>query len=85
MVGLVVGLSGFYLLKNLRENSLFLSHSYITLPAILALASAAFLVVSGFLGYWLSLRDSTFLQGLVRFVHMCECGNLCVHHCLDCS
>ncbi|XP_068558424.1 tetraspanin 37 [Cebidichthys violaceus] len=68
VVGLVVGLSGVYLLKNLRQSSLFFSHSYVTLPAIFALASAAFLVASGCLGSWLSLRDSTFLQGL--FVYL---------------
>ncbi|XP_075964802.1 tetraspanin 37 [Anarhichas minor] len=78
VVGLVVGLSGLYLLKNLRENSLFFSHSYITLPAILALASAAFLVASGLLGSWLSLRDSTFLQGL--FVYL-----LVMVLCLECT
>ncbi|XP_034418608.1 tetraspanin 37 isoform X2 [Cyclopterus lumpus] len=65
VVGLVVGLSGVYLLKNLRQSSVFLSHSYITLPAILALASAAFLLASWGLGFWVSLRDSTFLQGLL--------------------
>ncbi|XP_039642824.1 tetraspanin 37 isoform X2 [Perca fluviatilis] len=65
VVGLVVGLSGVYLLMNYRQSSLFLSHSYITLPAVLALASAAFLLVSGCLGSWLSLRESTFLQGLL--------------------
>ncbi|XP_070697800.1 tetraspanin 37 [Pempheris klunzingeri] len=68
VVGLVVGLSGVYLLMKYRQSSLFFSQSYITLPAVLALASAASLVASGCLGSWLSLRDSTFLQGL--FVYL---------------
>uniref|UniRef100_A0A8P4G909 Tetraspanin n=1 Tax=Dicentrarchus labrax TaxID=13489 RepID=A0A8P4G909_DICLA len=68
VLGLVVGLSGVYLLMNYRQRSLFFSHAYITLPAVFALASAVFLVVSGCLGSWLSLRDSTFLQGL--FVYL---------------
>ncbi|XP_029282457.1 tetraspanin 37 isoform X1 [Cottoperca gobio] len=68
VVGLVVCLSGVYLLMNYRQNTLFLSHSYISLPAILALASAALLYACGCIGSWLSLRDSTFLQGL--FVYL---------------
>ncbi|XP_044023781.1 tetraspanin 37 [Siniperca chuatsi] len=68
VVGLVVGLSGVYLLMKYRQSSLFFSHTYITLPAVLALASAVFLLASGCLGTWLSLRDSTFLQGL--FVYL---------------
>lgn len=66
VVGLVVGLSGFYLLMKYKQSNLFFSDSYITLTAIFALASTAFLLVSGCLGSWLSFRDSTFLQGLVR-------------------
>lgn len=76
VVGLVVGLSGVYLLLNYRNSSLFLSQSYITLPAFFALASAAFQLVSGCLGSWLSLRESTFLQGL--FVYL-----LVVVFCLE--
>ncbi|XP_022606309.1 tetraspanin-3-like isoform X1 [Seriola dumerili] len=78
VVGLVVGLSGVYLLMKYRHSSLFFSHTYITMPAILALTSAAFLLASGFLGSWLSLRDSTFLQGL--FVYL-----LVVVFCLESS
>uniref|UniRef100_A0A4W6E1D9 Tetraspanin 37 n=1 Tax=Lates calcarifer TaxID=8187 RepID=A0A4W6E1D9_LATCA len=48
------------------QNSLYFSNAYIILPAVFALASAAFLLASGCLGSWLSLRDSTCLQGLVR-------------------
>ncbi|XP_034714325.1 tetraspanin 37 [Etheostoma cragini] len=68
VVGLVVGLSGVYLLMNYKQSSLFLTHSYIPLPAFLALVSAAFLLVSACLGFWLSFRDSIFLQGL--FVYL---------------
>ncbi|XP_036981245.1 tetraspanin 37 isoform X1 [Acanthopagrus latus] len=68
VVGLVVGLSGVYLLMKYRQSSLFFSHTYITLPAIFALSSAAVLVVTGCLGSWLSLKDSTCLQGL--FVYL---------------
>ena len=72
MVGLVVGLSGVYLLMKYRQSSLFFSHTYITLPAIFALSSAAVLVVTGCLGSWLSLKDSTCLQGLVcSYVDIC--------------
>ena len=67
VVGLVVGLSGVYLLMKYRHSSLFFTHIYIILPAVFALASAVFLLAAGCLGSWLSLRDSTFLQGLVRF------------------
>lgn len=73
VVGLVVGLSGVYLLMKYRQSSLFFSHTYITLPAVFALSSAAFLVATGCLGSWLSIKDSTFLQGLVR---------LCVDTCM---
>ncbi|KAA8581985.1 hypothetical protein FQN60_008725 [Etheostoma spectabile] len=66
VVGLVVGLSGVYLLLNYTQSSLFLTHSYIPLPAFLALASAAFLLASGCLGFWLSFKDSTFRQGLLE-------------------
>nr|XP_046267989.1 tetraspanin 37 isoform X2 [Scatophagus argus] len=65
VVGLVVGLSGVYLLMNYRQSSLFFSHNYITVPAFFALTSAVFLVVSGGLGTWLSFRDCRFLQGLL--------------------
>ncbi|XP_039993008.1 tetraspanin 37 isoform X3 [Xiphias gladius] len=59
-----------------RQSSCFFSHIYITMPAILALASAALLLASGCLGSWLSIRDSTFLQGL--FVYL-----LVVVFCLE--
>ncbi|KAF0044044.1 hypothetical protein F2P81_003202 [Scophthalmus maximus] len=65
VLGLVVGLSGVYLLMKYKQCSLYFSSSYITMPAILALTSAAFLLASGFLGSWLSIRDSTCLQGLL--------------------
>uniref|UniRef100_UPI0037E8367B tetraspanin 37 n=1 Tax=Semicossyphus pulcher TaxID=241346 RepID=UPI0037E8367B len=78
VAGLVVGLSGIYLLLNYRHDSLFFSHNLITLPAILAISSAAVLVVSGCLGSGRSIRDSTFIQGL--FVYL-----LVVIFCLECT
>ncbi|XP_071772021.2 tetraspanin 37 [Centroberyx gerrardi] len=68
LAGLVVGLSGVYLLLNCRQSNLFFSHTYIVLPAVLALTSAAFLLVSGGLGCWVSTRKSVCLQGL--FVYL---------------
>lgn len=49
----------------------------------LALTSAGFLVVVGCIGFWLGFRDSTFLQGLVRFC-VWLLSVLYVHQCLDC-
>lgn len=80
-MGLMVGLSGVYLLMVYRQASLFFAHTYITLTAVLALASAVFIVVGACLGSWLSLRNSTCLQGLVRFV----CGSLSVQQALGCT
>ncbi|KAM3870954.1 tetraspanin 37 [Diretmus argenteus] len=68
LAALMVGLSGVYLLVNCMKNSLFFSHSYIILPGILAIASGAFLLVSGGFGYWVSVRDSVVLQGV--FVYL---------------
>lgn len=68
VMGLVVGLSGVYLLMKYRHSSLFFSHTYIMLPAVLALTSAVFLVASGCLGSLLSYKNSSFLQGL--FVYL---------------
>ncbi|XP_035806602.2 tetraspanin 37 isoform X1 [Amphiprion ocellaris] len=76
VVGLVVGLSGVYLLMKYSKSSLFFSQVYITLPAVLTLTSAAFLLATGCLGSWLSLRDSSCLQGL--FVYL-----LVVIFCLE--
>ncbi|KAG7238041.1 hypothetical protein INR49_031395 [Caranx melampygus] len=78
VMGLVLGLGGAYLLMKYSHSSLFFSHAYITMPAILALISAGFLLVSGCLGSLLSLKDSTFLQGL--FVYL-----LVVVFCLESS
>ncbi|KAL1022012.1 hypothetical protein UPYG_G00021060 [Umbra pygmaea] len=68
LVGLVEGLSAVYLLLNYSHSSLFFSHTYIILPACLALASAAFLLVSGGLGLGVSLRVSTCLQALFLYL-----------------
>ncbi|XP_029516434.1 tetraspanin 37 isoform X4 [Oncorhynchus nerka] len=65
VAGLVVGLSGMYLLLNYRHNGIFFTHTYIILPACLALASATLLLASGGLGIWVSLRKSALLQGVV--------------------
>ncbi|XP_060919492.1 tetraspanin 37 isoform X1 [Labrus mixtus] len=76
VVGLVVGLSGFYLLLDYRQSSIYFSHIYIILPAVLALCSAVLLVVSGFLGSLKRIEDSPILQGL--FVYL-----LVVVFCLE--
>ncbi|XP_055785873.1 uncharacterized protein LOC129859783 isoform X3 [Salvelinus fontinalis] len=65
LAGLMVGLSGMYLLLNYRHNGLFFAHTYIILPACLALVSATLLLASGGLGIWVSLRKSALLQGVV--------------------
>lgn len=79
LMGLLVALSGFYLLLFYGKSSLFFTHRYIILPAVFALVSAAVLVVVGCLGSLLSFRDSIFLQGLVRIclllsLHALVCG-----------
>ncbi|XP_045063843.1 tetraspanin 37 isoform X2 [Coregonus clupeaformis] len=65
LAGLMVGLSGMYLLLNYRHNGLFFAHTYIILPACLSLASATLLLASGGLGIWVSLRKSAWLQAVV--------------------
>lgn len=64
----MVALSGVYLLLKYKQSSLFFSHSYIALPVLFIFASAAFLLASGFLGSWVSIRDSVCLQGM--FVYL---------------
>lgn len=66
VVGLVLAMGGIYLLMMHRHYSLFFSQNYIILSAVFTLCSAAFLLCTGFLGTWLSLKDSRCLQGLVR-------------------
>ena len=66
LVALVVGLSGVYLLLNYNQNGLFFSHMYIILPGVLALTSAACLLASGVLGCWVTMRESVWLQAVVR-------------------
>lgn len=68
VVGLAVILGGVYLVLNYRQSISFFSHTYIILPAVLALCSAGLLVVSGFMGSCQSRKDSPFLQGL--FVYL---------------
>uniref|UniRef100_A0A8C7GLZ2 Tetraspanin 37 n=1 Tax=Oncorhynchus kisutch TaxID=8019 RepID=A0A8C7GLZ2_ONCKI len=61
-----------YLLLNYRHNGIFFTHTYIILPACLALASATLLLASGGLGIWVSLRKSALLQGVVSVcVYLC--------------
>ncbi|KAJ8374783.1 hypothetical protein SKAU_G00053630 [Synaphobranchus kaupii] len=66
--GLVMGLSGVYLLLNFKHNMLFFRDIYIILPAILAVVNAAALLSSGGIGCWVSMRDSTCLQAV--FVYL---------------
>ncbi|XP_015243281.1 PREDICTED: tetraspanin-3-like [Cyprinodon variegatus] len=68
VVGLVLAMGGIYLLMTHRHYSLFFSQNYIILSAVFTLCSAAFLLCTGFLGTWLSLKDSRCLQGL--FVYL---------------
>ncbi|XP_036006924.1 tetraspanin 37 [Fundulus heteroclitus] len=68
VVGLVLAMGGVYLLMKYRHYSLFFTQTYILLPVAFTLCSAALLLGTGFLGTWLSLRDSRCLQGL--FVYL---------------
>uniref|UniRef100_A0A3B5M443 Uncharacterized protein n=1 Tax=Xiphophorus couchianus TaxID=32473 RepID=A0A3B5M443_9TELE len=68
VVGMVMAMSGVSLLMKYRHYSLFFSQTYILLPVVFTTCSAAFLLFTGFLGTWLSLRDSRCLQGL--FVYL---------------
>ncbi|XP_041828731.1 tetraspanin 37 isoform X1 [Melanotaenia boesemani] len=68
VVGLAVGLSGVYLLMKYRQNSLFFSQPYITLPGILALCSAALLIFTGRFGLCINFRNSPCLQGLFIYL-----------------
>lgn len=85
-MGVLLGVMGIYLLMNYRQTSLFFSHTYVNLPVVIALASGVFLVVGGCLGSWLSLRDSTCLQGLVRFcVWLSVCASVFGLSIIKCS
>ncbi|KAJ0008623.1 hypothetical protein NQD34_016038 [Periophthalmus magnuspinnatus] len=70
LVGLAVAVVGVYLLLTFREKSttFFSPSSYMTLPFFATFATAAFLLVSGFLGSWVSTRDSICLQGLFFYL-----------------
>lgn len=76
VVGVVVGMSGFYLYIHYIHTSLFFSGSYITLPSIVVLTSALLSLMIGVFGSWLSVQNSTCVQGL--FVYM-----LVVSFCLQ--
>ncbi|CAL8284156.1 unnamed protein product [Lota lota] len=68
VVGLVVALGGLYLLLNFSESRPFFSHYYIVLPGVVALSTAALLLVSGVIGCMAATRTSVFLQGV--FVYL---------------
>ncbi|XP_036377724.1 tetraspanin 37 isoform X2 [Megalops cyprinoides] len=65
LAGLVVGLSGVYLLLNFKHSGVFFRNIYIILPAILAIVSAVALLSSGGIGCWVSVRESNCLQATV--------------------
>ncbi|XP_047467778.1 tetraspanin 37 isoform X3 [Mugil cephalus] len=66
VLGFGVALSGIYMLMTFRQNSHLVSQADISLPATLAFISAGLLLFTGFLGSWLSHKDSSCLQGVVR-------------------
>ncbi|XP_030631696.1 tetraspanin 37 [Chanos chanos] len=66
--GLVVSLSGIYLVRIYTSSGVFFSNFYIILPAVLAIAGSAFLLCGGGLGCWVSVKDSTCLQAV--FVYL---------------
>ncbi|KAG7487841.1 hypothetical protein MATL_G00027900 [Megalops atlanticus] len=68
LAGLVVGLSGVYLLLNFKHSGVFFRNIYIILPAILAIVSAVALLSSGGIGCWVSVRESNCLQA--TFVYL---------------
>ncbi|PWA29721.1 hypothetical protein CCH79_00008036, partial [Gambusia affinis] len=68
VVGMVMAMSGVSLLMKYRHYSLFFSQTYILLPTVFTICSGAFLLFTGFLGTWLSLRHSRCLHGL--FVYL---------------
>ncbi|KAI1891876.1 hypothetical protein AGOR_G00148240 [Albula goreensis] len=68
LAGLVVGLSGVYLLLNFSHSRHFFRDIHIILPAVLAIVSAAALLSSGGLGCWASNSDSNCLQA--SFVYL---------------
>ncbi|KAJ8408411.1 hypothetical protein AAFF_G00258250 [Aldrovandia affinis] len=68
LAGLVMGLSGMYLLLNFKHSRLFFRDIYIVLPAVVAIVSAAALLCSGAIGCWVSVRESTGLQA--AFVYL---------------
>lgn len=64
VLAVLLCLSSYYLLEHYKRSSLFFSDTYITLPALLAVACAAVLLLAGFLGCCLS-KDSPCMQGMV--------------------
>ncbi|CAL9686900.1 unnamed protein product [Knipowitschia caucasica] len=87
LVGVTVGLVGLYLLLKFRQSSIFFAtSSFMMLPILVTFATAASLLVTGFLGTWVSTRDSKELQGLfvyLLFVVFClgtTAAALAFHH-----
>lgn len=90
LVGMIVGLAGLYLWTNYRHYSLFFSpSSYMILPVLVTLVTGALLLISGFIGSWVSTRDSTCLQGLfvyhlvVIFCLGSTASALALHHSVN--
>ncbi|XP_055017995.1 tetraspanin 37 isoform X2 [Boleophthalmus pectinirostris] len=88
LVGMMVGLAGLYLFMMFRQSSatFFSPSSYMMLPFFFTFATAVFLLVGGFLGSWVSTKDSVCLQGLfvyLLFVVFClgsTASALTFHH-----
>ncbi|MBN3296451.1 tetraspanin 37 [Amia ocellicauda] len=68
LAGLVLGLSGVYLLLKYLNCGLFFHNIYIIFPAVLAIVAAGFLLGAGTVGCWVSGKESPCLQGL--FVYL---------------
>ncbi|KAG9350790.1 hypothetical protein JZ751_024679 [Albula glossodonta] len=87
LAGLVVGLSGVYLLLNFSHSRHFFRDIHIILPAVLAIVSAAALLSSGGLGCWASNSDSNCLQasmvGLVSVAQLMKQQPLQEYRILD--
>lgn len=73
-----MAMGGASLLMKFRHYSLFFSQTYILLPVVFTFCSAVFLIGTGFLGTWLSLKDSRCLQGLVRLSLTSLWVNVCI-------
>lgn len=69
-----MSISGIILLIKYKQNNVyFLPRSDITMLAAFVLVGAVLLMASGGFGFWLSYRDSQFLQGLVSLTVFYQC------------